>query len=379
MSRLIDLSLLPSLLAFAAFALSTACAKESASAPPPPPPPTVGVTEVALRDVAAFDELPGRVEAVDEVEIRARVAGPILAMRFREGAAVKKGDVLFTIDARPYRAALARARADQARAKARLALANLEASRAQRLITSGAIPKAEGDAIASTATQAIAELSAAAAAVELATLDLEYATVRAPLAGRVGRAMVSVGDFVAPGVAPLTTIVSVDPVRVVFTVDESTYLRYAPRIRAGETVTVLVGIGDEVGFPHEGVIDFVANSLDPATGTIAMRALVVNPQLALTPGLYARVRLAAGSAPSVVIDERAILTDQDRKYVLAVDPKGVAQRKDIALGRLLDGKRVITKGLVTGDRVIVSNVSRVMPGAPVKPEPLAVAPVGGAQ
>ena len=371
MTRSIDLSLLPSLLAFACFVLASACARESASAPPPPPPPAVGISEIAVRDVADIEELPGRIEAVDEVEVRARVTGTVSAVKYREGAIVRRGDALFVIDQRPYAAALARARADRTRAKARLDLATIEAKRSERLVAANAVAKAESDTTASLVAQATAELAAASAAVDLAQLDLEFTTIRAPLAGRAGRATVSVGDFVAATAGvPLTTIVSLDPVHVTFTTDEATYLRFAARLRTGEAVPVRVGIASEAGFPHDGTVDFVANQLDASTGTITMRAVVANANEALTPGLYARVRLAGDTAPAIVVDERAILTDQDRRYVLAVDGKGLAQRKDVALGRVLDGKRVVTKGLVVGDRVIVSGVAKVMPGTPVTPEPV---------
>jgi multidrug efflux system membrane fusion protein len=361
----LDLSLLPSLIAFTMFLFPSACAKESASAAPPPPPPSVGITTIAPIALAQWDELPGRVQAVDEVELRPRVGGTITDIRLVEGALVRKGDVLFTIDPRPFRAALHRAIAAQAGARARLELAQLEAERSERLIATGAITKSARDASASTAAQAAAELAAAAAQVSLAQLDLEYATVRAPIAGRAGRALVDVGDTVAPGAIVLTTIVSRDPIHVSFVTDEATYLRFAPRLRAGESVPVAIGIGNEDGYPHAGRVDFVANALDARTGTIEMRAVVANADDALVPGLYARVRLSGDTGDAIVVDERAILTDQDRKYVLAVDEKGLAQRKDVGVGRVLDGKRVITRGLAAGDKVIVAGLSRVMPGAPV--------------
>lgn len=358
-------SIILTLAAFLAFACAAACARESQSSPPPPPPPAVGVAEIAVSEITAWDELPGRIEAVDEVELRARVSGHIVEVAGREGALVRRGEVLFRIDPRPYRAALARARADRARAKARLELAKLEAQRAETLLAANAIARAERDTLASTSAQAAAELAAADAAVALAQLDLDFTTIRAPIAGRAGRAQVSIGDFVTPAAPPLTTIVSLDPVYVTFDVEESLYLRHAAQLRVGTALPVQVGVASEAGFPHAGTVDFVANQLEGATGTIAMRAVVANRDQVLTPGLYARVRLAGGAGPAMLVDERAILTDQDRKYVLAVDAKGVAQRKDVVLGRVLDGKRVITKGLAAGDRVIVSGVAKVMVGAPV--------------
>lgn len=367
-------ALLPSgillLLAIVALCFAVACAKESASAPTQtaPPPPIVGVTPVALTNLVAFDDLPGRVDAVEEVELGAQIAGAVTAVKFVEGSLVKRGDVLIVIDARPYRALLARARAEETRASTRLELAQTEATRAERLAEGGAIPRREYETLRSASHQAHAEVGAAKAAASLAALDVEHTVIRAPIDGRVGRALVSVGDLVAPGGPPLTTLVSVDPVRVTFSLDEGTYALYAPRLRKGEAVEVLVGTMADAGYPFRGRVDFVANHLDAATGTIELRARIADPEHVLTPGQFARVRLAGESTPRVAIDERAVLTDQDRKYVLVVDATGTAQRKDVVLGRAVEGKRIVSKGLAAGDRVIVSNVARAMPGAPVTAE-----------
>jgi multidrug efflux system membrane fusion protein len=345
-------------------ALFVAACTASASAPPasPPPPPAVGIAPAAERELAISDELSGRVEALHHVAVRPRVAGYITAVSYREGAEVAAGSVLFTIDPRPYQAALARAQADVARAQARLALAKTDAERAEKLLAANAIPRAERDTLASTATQAQAELAGAEAAVALARLDVEFTQVRAPFAGRTGRAEVNVGDYASAGPAPteLTTIASTDPVYVYFTGDEQTYLRYAAH---AEHSRVEVGLADEDGFPHTGTVDFVDNRLDAGTGTILVRAVVPNPDKRLAPGLFARVRLPEGAATKhIVVDDKAILTDQDRKYVYVLGAGDTVERRDVTLGREIEGGRVVERGLAAGDRVIVSGTQKVFPG-----------------
>ena len=355
-----------------------ACGKSTSAQPPAAPPPMeVGVAEVVMRDVTPADELIGRIEALDQVDIRPRVSGYVTAVHYREGSEVKAGALLFSIDARPYRAALARATAELARAKARVELARMEADRAEKLLAGSAIARAERDTAASAAAQADAELEAAKAGVTLARLDLEYTQVRAPLAGRTGQAMVSVGDYVAAGPqALLTTIVSLDPVHVYFTGDEQRYLRLSAR---GSAQAVAVGLADETGFPHDGRVDFVDNRVDPATGTIRIRAVLANPDKRLVPGLYARVRFADnGTVRALLVDDKAIMTDQDRRYVyvLAGDTVG---RRDVKLGRIVDGMRVITSGLQGGERVITSNIQKVFPGAKAIVAQAAAQPQGAVQ
>ncbi len=318
-----------------------------------------------LHDVSPSSELTGRVEAVRQVEIRPRVSGYVTALRYREGAEVPAGTVMFTIDPRPYQATLARATADLARMRARADIARVDADRAEQLIVARAIARAERDTLASTVAQAGAELKAAQAALDLARLDVEFTSVRAPIAGRTGQAMVSVGDFVAAGPAPtlMTTIVSIDPVYVYFTGDEQTYLRFAAR---AEAAAVSVGLADEDGYPHKGVVDFIDNAVDPATGTIRVRAVVPNPDHRLAPGLYARVRLPEGDTiKAILVDDKAILTDQDRRYVYVLGAGDRVERRDIKLGRIIDRQRVVADGLKVGDRVIVSGIQKVFPGAKV--------------
>jgi multidrug efflux system membrane fusion protein len=332
------------------------------------------VATVALQDVTASDELTGRVEAIHHVDVRPRVSGYVTGVKYREGSEVPEGAVLFTIDARPYQATLARTAAELERAKARVELATTEAKRAETLLAANAIPRAERDSLVSQAAQAEAERNAAQATVELARLDLEFTQVRAPVAGRTGQAMVSVGDYVAAGPQSLlTTLVSVDPVYVYFTGDEQRYLHLAG---GAASQTVAIGLADEDGYPHAGKVDFIDNRLDAGTGTIRLRAVVPNPDKRLVPGLYARVRLPE-QAPikAVLVDDKAILTDQDRKYVYVLAGDTVA-RRDVTLGRVIDGKRVVTAGLKDGERVIVSNTQKVFPGAKAT---VAVATTGAAR
>jgi multidrug efflux system membrane fusion protein len=357
----IDRSMPPFILLVITIALAGCKKSDSAPAHGAPPPAQVEVAAVVLRDVTPADELTGRVEAIQQVDVRPRVAGYITAVHQREGAEVRAGELLFSIDARPYRAALARATAELARAKARVDLARLEAQRAETLLEANAIARAERDTAASTRAQAEAEVQAAQAAVELARLDVEYTTVRAPIAGRTGQALVSVGDYVAAGPQTLlTTLVSVDPVHVYFTADEQRYLATAS---GAKELTVNIGLSDEQGYPREGKVDFIDSHIDASTGTMRLRAVVANKDKRLVPGLYARVRLPErGTVKAMLVDDKAILTDQDRKYVYVLAGDTVA-RRDVKLGRIVDGLRVITSGLQVGDRVIVNNVQKVFPGA----------------
>jgi multidrug efflux system membrane fusion protein len=334
---------------------------ESAAQQHAPPPAAVDVSVVELREVAPSDELSGRLAAIKSVDLRPRVAGYVTAVNYREGSEVAAGAPLFAIDPRPYRAAFARSAAELARAKARVELTKNEAARAEKLLAANAIPKAERDALASASTQAEAEVQAAAAALELTRLDLEFTQVRAPFAGKAGRANVVLGDYVAAGpTTTLTNLVSLDPIYVYFTGDEQTYLRYVSR---AEKSTIKVGLADETGYPHDGVVDFVDSRVDPTTGTVLVRAVLPNPDKRLVPGLFARVRIPEGAAiKTMLVDDKAILTDQDRKYVYVLEGDTVA-RRDIKLGRVLEGMRIVTDGLKPGDKVITTNIQKIFPGA----------------
>lgn len=339
----------------------------------------VSVAPVLSQDIADWHEFTGRVSAVETVELRPRVAGYIERVNFTEGDEVKEGDVLFEIDARSYRAELKAAEAELARARSRAALANTEAARAQKLAEAKAISSELLDQRKSATSQAIADVEAALARVALARLNLDFTKVRAPINGRAGRALVTAGNLATPDSTVLTTLVSLDPVHVYFEGDEQTYLNSDAMTQAAaglagntEGGTVLVGLANEDGYPHQGVLDFVDNRLDSATGTIRARAVLDNADRIFTPGLFARVRLVGRSTrPAILIDDKAILTDQDRKYVYIVGEDGTAQRRDIQPGRVKDGLRVVESGLQSGDQVVVHGVQKIFfPGMPLDPQPI---------
>lgn len=349
---------------------------------PQMPPPAVSAAEVVVREVAEWDEFTGRLEAVDSVSIQPRVAGYIESVNFKEGAEVKKGDVLFVIDQRPFKAELARAEAELARARARAQLADAQAARARQLLATNMISQDEADERYAAQTQAAADIRAAEANLAVAKLDMEYTVIRSPIDGRAGRALVTPGNLVSggemvPNATLLTTVVSLDPMYVYFDADEQTYLRYGAMARSGKRPSsrevanpVQIGLANEEGFPHEGRMDFVDNAVDPATGTIRARAVLDNHDRIFTPGLFARVRvIGSGKFQAILIDDKAVLTDQDRKYVYVLGPNNVAERRDIKPGRIVDGLRIVTEGLSAGDKVIIHGVQKVFfPGMPVAPQ-----------
>ena len=340
------------------------------------PPPDVNVAPVVQKSVTEWDEYSGHVEAMEWAEIRPRVQGHLKGVHYEEGELVKKGQLLFTIDAREYEAAASAAAADATRAEARVALAKLELTRAEQLIADRAISQGELDQRHMEAQQAEADVLAARANLAQARLNLGFTRINAPFAGRAGEALVKPGNLVAPNQTLLTTLASVDPVYVSFVGDERAYLRYQELVRSGNRESprtsptpVLVGLANEEGFPHEGKMDFVANSLDPATGTIRVRAIVPNPDGRFLPGLFARVRLLGESKDNaLLIHEQAVLTDQDRRYVYVVGKQNSAERRDVALGPVIEGLRVVESGLKPGDKVIINGMRKIFfAGQPVKP------------
>jgi multidrug efflux system membrane fusion protein len=352
--------------------------EKSADAANMPPPPEVSVAQVVSRDVRQWDEFTGRVTAVETVELRPRVSGYVERVAYEEGQEVRKGDLLFLIDQRSYRAAFDRARADVERARSEAKLAASEFVRAQTLVDARAISGEEFDARKAAATQGNAAVRAAEAALDRARLDLEFTEVRAPIDGRAGRAVVTVGNLAQADSTLLTTLVSLDPVHVYFEADEQTYLGYNELARRGERGEsrnpVRVGLANETGYPHAGTLDFTDNQVDPRTGTIRARAVVPNPDRVFTPGLFARVQLeGSGVFHALLINDKAVLTDQDRKYVYVLGPGNTAVRRDIELGRVVEGLRVVSAGLEGKDKVIVHGVQKVfVAGMPVTPQVIAM-------
>jgi len=352
------------------------------------PPAAVSVAEVVSRSVLDWDEFTGRIEAVDTVEIRPRVAGYLDAVHFREGALVEQGDLLFTIDPREYQAAVDAARANLERAQTRLALAEQELARSETLIDARAISREELEQRRSELQAATADRSGARAQLVQAQLNLSFSRITAPIAGRIGAALIKPGNLVAPGQTLLTTLVSVDPIYAVFEADENVYLAMQSRLPDGAHFggdglrpSVRVALAGDEGFPHVGELDFIDNQLDAATGTIRGRALLPNADGRLAPGLFARVRLYRDQPrDAMLIHDMAILTDQDRKYVYVVGPNDVAVRRDIRTGELYEGLRIVASGLEPTDRVVVNGVRKIFfPGMPLAPQdvpmndPMAVA------
>jgi multidrug efflux system membrane fusion protein len=356
-------------------------AGEAQAVPAPAAPTTVDVANALGKTITEWDEFSGRLEAVDRVEIRARVGGTIDAVHFREGALVKKGDPLFTIDPRPYAAEVARAEAALAAAQVRASHAQIEQARAQRLVQDNALSRREFDERDNGAREEAANVRAAQASLEVARLNLAYTRIIAPVSGRVSRAEITVGNLVAAGAGTpvLTTVVSVSPVYASFELDEQTYLRYtadnAPGAEGGQSkLPVFLGLANEEDYPREGRIQSVDNRLDTKSGTIRVRALFDNPDGRLLPGLYARVKLGGGSPhPVVLINDRAIGTDQGKKFVLVVGSGNKLAYREVTLGPAYEGLRVIREGLKADEKIVVNGLQRVRPGDTVAPKPVDMA------
>ncbi|WEF31553.1 efflux RND transporter periplasmic adaptor subunit [Pseudoduganella chitinolytica] len=359
------------------------CNSSVASAGGSPPAPEVSVASVQVRQVQSWDEFNGRVGAVESVSIRPRVSGYIERVAFREGDDIKKGDLLFLIDQRPYQAVANSAQAQLERARAAADLAKTQIERAQTLIGANAISREEFDSRKAALAQAVADVHGAEAQLAKARLDLTFTEVRAPIGGRVSNAMLTAGNLAQADQSVLTTVVSQESMYVYFDCDERSYQRYLDRVRGDRRAErlVKVGLADETGFSRTGKVDFLDNRLDANMGTIRARALLPNADRKLTPGMYARVKLdGSGEFKAMLVDDRAVLTDQDRKYLYVVGPENKALRKDVVLGRLIDdgsagpnaALRVVESGLESGDKVIVGGTQKIFfPGMPVKPIVLA--------
>ena len=335
-------------------------AQQQAQAGPP-----VSAAAVVEKQVAETQEFSGRLEAVERVEIRPRVSGFITAVNFKPGAEVKKGDVLFVIDPRPYQAEADRADAAAKSARAKTDLARVELARAERLLGDKAIAQREYDERASGVKELDATARAFDAQAQTARLNLSYTRVISPIDGRVSKAEITLGNLV-DATNVLTSVVSLDRIYASFDGDEETYLRVSKDSHAGRPVAVNVGLAGEEGFPHQGKLEFVDNQLDSRTGSVRMRATFENKDRGMAPGLFARVQIGGGNAKTaLLITDRAVGTDQSRKFVFVVDKDGKAEYRAVTLGPVVDGLRVVRSGLKPGEKIVVNGLQRVRPGAPI--------------
>jgi RND family efflux transporter MFP subunit len=373
------------LLALATLVASCDRGQQQAGAPPPP---AVTVAKPEQRTLSDYDEYVGRFAAINAVEVRARVSGYLDSVHFKDGQTVKQGDLLFTIDKRPFQYTLDQARANLATAQSNLAYAEADLKRGQSLVREHTITEQLFEQRSQTFRNAQASVTGAQAAVQQAELDMQFTELRAPIDGRIGARLVSPGNLVTGGTGTTTllaTIVSTDPIYFEFTFDEASYLRYERIAKDGSDVAsrsggvkVTLKLIDEQSFPHQGRMDFVNNVIDTATGTILARAEFKNPGSVFTPGMFGRVRVPA-SAPyqALLVPDTAVGTEQANKYLLVVGAGDKVQQKTVTTGQLTaDGLRVIKTGVGADDRVVVDGLMRARPGMPVKPEEKGVKPAG---
>jgi RND family efflux transporter MFP subunit len=337
------------------------------------PPTGVTVSPPIQEEVQEWDEFTGRIDAAESVEIRPRVSGYIDKIHFKSGQMVKKGDLLVTIDARPFQALLDRADAEVQRAKTKVELSKKELDRADKLIAAKAISTEEADTKSMTYREANDALRSAQAAVKAAALDVEFASVRSPLDGRVSREMVTAGNYVS-GVAGfttlLTTVVKADPVYVYADVDESTFLRYQRLGLLDKPTVAEMQLEGEKDYPHKGHIESFDNRISGTTGSILVRAEFENKDGTLRPGTFVRMRLPAGPKyNALLVTEEAIGTDQGRKFVLTVNKENMTEYKPVEMGPLMGDKRVIRSGITKDDNVVINGLAKVRPGMPVAPMP----------
>jgi multidrug efflux system membrane fusion protein len=343
------------------------------------PSPDVSVAQVLSKPVQQWDEYTGRVSAINTVELRARVSGYVQRVAYKEGQDVKQGDLMFLIDQRPYRMALANAQAQLDRARVAEQLAAIRDNNARLMMDTNAISREEWDTRRTMHTQSTADVDAAEAVVANAKLQLEFTEVRAPVAGKTSRALVTAGNLAVADQTILTTVVSQDPIYVYFDVDENSYLRYSEQERDGGRgptgTAVRVGLANEEGYPHLGTINFFDNQVNSAVGTIRVRAVLPNADRSFTPGLFVRVQFVSGRKENaLLIDDKAVMTDQDRKYVYVVGKDNKVQRKDIVPGRMAEGLRVIQSGLAPDDKIVVAGQQKIhSPGMLVKPNEISMA------
>jgi RND family efflux transporter MFP subunit len=340
-------------------------------------PPTVTVATPLSRQVAEWDEYTARIEPSARVELRPRVSGQIAQVHFQDGSLVRTGELLFTLDQRPFQIMVETARAELARNEARLTLAEQMVQRYAPLAQQNFAPQSELDTRRSSLREAQAGLAAARAALRQAELDLEFSEIRAPRPGRVSDRRVDAGNLVQQGITLLTTLVALDPVYATFDASEADYLRHARAAHgaaqgamqhSGADTVVQLRLLDEPSFSREGRMDFVDSGFDERSGTIRGRAVVANPNLFLTPGSFARLRLFAGDAPALMVPDAAVMADQSGRIVLTVGLDGTVAPRPVQLGPLVDGLRVVRTGLGPEDRVIIGGLHRARPGTRVTAE-----------
>ncbi|MDB6055088.1 MAG: rane protein [Verrucomicrobiales bacterium] len=365
-------------LPLASLFLAAGCSPKVTSQPPQAP--VVTIAPVEQQEIVEWNEFTGYTDAIEKVEVRPRVSGHIRAVRFQSGQMVKKGDVLFEIDPRWHKADFDRRQAEYSQAKVHLENAEREAKRTAQLLTNKAISTEEADARQARFLEAQAALLGAEAARDSAKLDLEFTEIRSPINGRVSRALLTEGNY-ASGVAGtttlLTTIVSVDPIHVYADVDENSLLKFnkiaqSQKVTSGEQpkIPVQLQLADEEGYPHEGYIESFDNRVDPATGSILLRAIFPNTDTRIVPGLFARIRIPGSEKhTALLIDERAIGTDQAQKFVFTITSTNTVAYRPITLGPSFNGKRIVRNGLQAGEQVVVNGLQRVRPGSPVNAQP----------
>ncbi|SHF58209.1 RND family efflux transporter, MFP subunit [Microbulbifer donghaiensis] len=338
------------------------------------PPPAVEVAEVVAEPTTLWSDFTGRVAAPETVDLRPRVSGYIDRVSFTEGDLVQRGDVLFTIDQRPYRARERAAQAELASARSQLTLSEGRAKRAQQLLNTRAISREEHDQRIAARDSARAAVNAAEAALETARLELQYTEVKAPISGRVGRAFVTRGNLANADQTLLTTLVSVDPMYVYFESDEQTFGSSRALLAQEQRPQVRIGLAGEQGYPHRGQLDFIDNRLDSRTGTMQFRALVANPDGIFQPGQFARVEMPTAELDqAVLVNSKAVLTDQDRRFVYLVNENNVTERRDVQTGPQQGEMTLIRSGLQPGERIVVKGVQKIFfPGMPVQPELVAM-------
>lgn len=356
---------------------------DSCKKPPAPKaqgPLPVSVVTVIEKDVDEWDEFTGRLEAVESVEIRPRVSGYITEIHFEAGAIIKKGDLLYVIDPRPYQADFDRAVAEHERTQAQLKLAQIELDRAKDLRSKNTISGSEFDQKAATYQDASAGARAAEAAKNSAALNLEFTQIKSPIDGRVSDARITLGNLVQPGAgveSVLTTVVSVDPIYVRLDADENSLLKYVKLDSEGKRpsarnvkIPAWVELGNETGFPHEGIIDFVENRLDPSTGTVRARVVLRNWSSLIVPGFFARIRIAGSTSyRAALVEDKVISSQQGVKYAFVVKPDNTLERRNIETGPIFQGKRIVKTGLKEGEKVVSTRLQLVQAGMAVQPVP----------